>query len=97
MAKEYPKAGKAKEAAGGKKAEKPKGKVRVTERTPKGEEREVKDDEKRWKAESALGDFERAEGHKSDPELMGHVGRVRDERVKKLANIKVDCAPKIKR
>lgn len=45
------------------------------------------DRERKWKAEDALRDIERAEGHKRDKSLMGDV--------KKLAKEKVNCLKKI--
>lgn len=56
----------------------------------------VKDDEARWRAESALGDMERAEKHKEDPDLMRDVDELRQEKMRSLSkiNIKVESAPK---
>lgn len=56
----------------------------------------VSDDEKRWRAESALSDLERAEKHRSDPELMRDVDDMRREKMANLSkiNVKVESAPK---
>jgi hypothetical protein len=48
----------------------------------------VSKDEMRWRAEDALRDIERAEKHKSDPDLMKHVGTIAKE---KMAALKKVC------
>ena len=45
-------------------------------------------DEKRWRAEDALRDIERAEHHKRDKELMSHVKVIAKE---KMANLSKVC------
>lgn len=54
----------------------------------------VKDDEKKWRAEDALRTLERAEEIRSDGSLMRDVEYCRQDRMKKLASIKVEVAPK---
>jgi hypothetical protein len=46
------------------------------------------DRERRWKAEDAMRDLERAEGHKKDKDLMADV--------KQIASEKIDCLKRIK-
>lgn len=43
--------------------------------------------ERKWKAEDALRDIERAEGHKRDAALMGDVKKLAKERVDSLKKI----------
>ena len=44
--------------------------------------------ERRWKAEDALRDIERAEGHKKDKALMADVKQVCAEKIDSLKRIK---------
>lgn len=44
-------------------------------------------DEKRWRAEDALRDIERAEGHKRDSELMKHVKQIAKEKMTNLSKV----------
>lgn len=43
--------------------------------------------EKKYRAEDALRDIERAEGHKRDKSLMSDVKKLAEEKVKSLKNI----------
>lgn len=43
--------------------------------------------ERKWKAEDALRDIERAEGHKRDKALMGDVKKLAKEKVNSLKKI----------
>lgn len=43
--------------------------------------------ERKWKAEDALRDIERAEGHKRDAKLMGDVKKLAKEKVNSLKKI----------
>lgn len=49
--------------------------------------KESKDRERRWRAEEALRDIERAEGHKSNKDLMKDVSQLASEKVKNLKKI----------
>ena len=44
-------------------------------------------DEKKWRAQDALSDIERAETHKRDKELMGHVKALAKEKMCALKKI----------
>ena len=44
-------------------------------------------DDIKWKAEDALRDIERAEGHKRDNELMEHVKKLAKEKMNNLKKI----------
>ena len=46
-----------------------------------------KDREMRYRAEGALSDIERAEKHRGDKELMGHVSKLAKEKVASLKKI----------
>lgn len=46
-----------------------------------------KDEQMRYRAEGALFDIERAEKHKGDRELMGHVKKLAKEKIKNLKEI----------
>jgi len=48
---------------------------------------EDKERERKWKAEDALRDIERAEGHKKDKELMRDVKTVAREKAKTMSKI----------
>jgi len=54
----------------------------------------VKDDESKWRAEEALRTLERAEEVRMDKNLMRDVEACRQDKMRKLANIKVEVAPK---
>jgi len=56
--------------------------------------RSMSQDERKWRAEDALRDLERAQKHQSDPDLMADVAKCRDEKMRGLAKIKVEVAPK---
>ena len=43
--------------------------------------------ERKWRAEDALKDIERAEGHKRDKDLMGDVKKLAKEKVKSLNKV----------
>ena len=43
--------------------------------------------ERKWKAEDALRDIERAEGHKKDKSLMGDVKKLAKEKMSSLKKI----------
>lgn len=45
------------------------------------------DNDMRWRAEDALRDIERAEKHKSDSQLMKHVGKLAEEKMTALKKI----------
>jgi rRNA maturation endonuclease Nob1 len=94
MKKSMPKDVKGGASSAKKEMAKPAGKPRVEEMGPKGVIREVKDEERRWKAESALSDMERAEKHKSDPKLMKDVEAMRQKRMADLSRIKCETSPK---
>lgn len=49
--------------------------------------KEDREREMRYRAESAMSDIERAEGHKKDKELMGHVKKLVKEKIKNLKEI----------
>ena len=49
--------------------------------------KEDKDREMKYRAEDALRDIERAEGHKKDGELMGHVKKLAKEKIGSLKKI----------
>lgn len=72
-------------------------KVKKSEPTPAGKVKEDLDDERKWKAESALETLARAEEHKRDKDLMRDVKSVRDRKVRDLANVTVETAPKLPR
>ena len=46
-----------------------------------------KDREMKYRAEDALRDIERAEGHKKDKELMGHVTKLAKDKIGSLKKI----------
>lgn len=54
----------------------------------------VMPDERKWRAEDALRDLERAQKHKSDPGLMKEVEKMRQQKMRDLANIKVEVSEK---
>lgn len=51
-------------------------------------------EERKWKTEDALRDIERAERHKSDPTLMKDVQALARDKMRDLAKITVQTAPK---
>lgn len=53
-----------------------------------------RNEEMRWKAEDALRDLTRAEEHRRDPKLMAEVDKMRREKMRALADIKCEVAPK---
>lgn len=53
-----------------------------------------REEERKWRAEDALRDIERASKHQSDPGLMRDVEKCRQDKMRDLANIKVEIAPK---
>lgn len=50
--------------------------------------------ERKWQAEDALRTLTRAEEIRSDRDLMGDVEKCRREKMRELAAIKVETAPK---
>lgn len=52
------------------------------------------DDDKKWRAEGALRTLTRAEEIRSDQSLMKDVERCRQDKMRELAAIKVETAPK---
>lgn len=52
------------------------------------------DDDKKWRAEDALRTLTRAEEIRGDQSLMKDVERCRQEKMRELAAIKVETAPK---
>lgn len=52
------------------------------------------DDDKKWRAEDALRTLTRAEEIRSDQSLMKDVERCRQDKMRELAAIKVETAPK---
>lgn len=52
------------------------------------------DQERKWRAEDALRDLAQAEKHRRDPKLMAEVEKVRKDKMKDLASIKVEVAPR---
>lgn len=54
----------------------------------------VKDDERKWRAEDALRTLERAEEVRADRGLMRDVEACRQDKMRKLADIKVEVAPR---
>jgi len=51
------------------------------------------DDDKKWRAEDALRTLTRAEEIRGDKALMKDVERCRQEKMRELAQIKVETAP----
>ena len=51
-----------------------------------------RDDERKWKAEDALRTLTRAEEHKGDKDLMRDVAKMRDEKMKELAKVKIEVS-----
>lgn len=64
------------------------------EPTPGAVKSTVSADERDWRVDSALRDFEQVERHKQDPMLMKDVERLRSQKIDHLASIKVETAPK---
>lgn len=52
------------------------------------------DDDRKWRAEDALRTLQRAEEVRNDSGLMKDVERCRQEKMRQLADIKVEVAPK---
>lgn len=52
------------------------------------------DDDRKWKAEDALRTLERAEEVYNDKGLMRDVEACRDDKMRRLASIKVEVSPK---
>lgn len=72
-------------------------KVETKEPSPKAKEKADLADERKWKAESALDTLTRAEEHKQDKALMRDVESVRSDKMRALANVKCETAPKLPR
>lgn len=53
-----------------------------------------KDQERKWQAEDALRTLTRAEEVRGDMDLMKDVEKMRREKMRELASIKVEVAPK---
>lgn len=54
----------------------------------------IKDEDRKWKAEDALRTLQRAEEVRSDKGLMRDVEACRQDKMRQLASIKVEVAPK---
>jgi len=71
---------------------KPKKGPKVEALNTKGVPVEIKDSDRRWKAEDAHRDFERVAEHKQNPQLMKDVETVHAKKAKAFADVKVEVS-----